>query len=141
MEDRRKEMSYMIDIPDDLAYTEEHEWVRDEGEFVRIGITDFAQEHLGDIVFVEMEPVGTKVQKGGKIGVVESVKSASDVYSPVSGEIVEVNDALADAPEVVNESPYLDGWMVIIKADDKGEIDDLMDQEKYKAHCAKGPDH
>lgn len=123
----------MAEVPDDLRYTKDHEWVKDEGDLVRVGITDYAQEQLGDIVFVEIEPVGTKVKKGGKLGVVESVKSASDIYAPISGEVIELNDVLADAPETVNEGPYEKGWMALLKPDDKAELEGLMDAASYRS--------
>ena len=121
-----------MDFPEELKYTEEHEWVLVEGDLVSIGITDFAQDQLGDVVFVELPEVGERVEAGKAFGVVESVKAVSDIYAPVSGEIVEVNAELPDAPETVNTSPYDDGWMIRIKPDDLSEIDDLMDAAAYQ---------
>lgn len=122
-----------MDYPEDLKYTEEHEWVLIEDETVTIGITDFAQDALGDVVFVELPEEGTMVETGKSFGVVESVKAVSDIYAPVSGEVVEVNEELPDTPEIVNSSPYEDGWMVKVKLDDPAELDDLLNAEAYKA--------
>jgi glycine cleavage system H protein len=121
-----------MDYPEELRYTEEHEWVLVEDEFVTIGISEFAQEQLGDIVFVELPEVGDNVEMGKSLGVVESVKAVSDVYSPVSGEVVEINEELPDDPELLNTSPYEDGWMVKIKLSDPDELDDLMDAQSYE---------
>ncbi len=122
-----------MEIPSDLKFTKDHEWVRIEGGgVVAVGITHFAQDALGDIVYVEVPDVGDPVETGGEFGVVESVKAVSDVYAPVAGEVVEVNLALEDAPELVNESPYEDGWILKIKMSDEGELDNLMDAEDYR---------
>jgi len=121
-----------MEIPEELRFTEDHEWVLVEEDVVTVGITDFAQESLGDIVFVELPNVGTKVEAGKAFGVVESVKAVSDVYAPVSGQIVEINEELPDAPEVINTSPYEDGWMVKIKLEDSSELDELMDADAYQ---------
>lgn len=122
----------MSDIPADLKYSKDHEWVRDEGDgIVTVGITDHAQELLGDMVYVELPEVGAEISAGDEAGVAESVKAASDVYSPVSGEIVEVNEALEDAPETVNNDPYNDGWMFKVKLSDPSELDDLLSAEEY----------
>lgn len=121
-----------MDFPDDLKYTEEHEWALLEGDLVSIGITDFAQNQLGDVVFVDLPEVGERVEAGKALGVVESVKTVSDVYAPISGEIVEINSDLLDSPETVNNSPYDDGWMVRIRPDDAGDLDDLMDAASYQ---------
>src|SRR6056297_2045077 len=122
-----------MNYPEDLKYTEEHEWVLVEEGTATVGITDFAQNALGDVVFVELPEEGAKVETGKSFGVVESVKAVSDLYAPVSGTIVEVNDELPDTPEIVNSSPYEDGWMVKIKLEDPAELDDLLDAQAYKS--------
>ena len=128
----------MSDIPSDLRYAESHEWVSQEEEgVVKVGISDHAQEQLGDLVFVELPEEGATFSRGDACSVVESVKAASDIYCPVSGEIVVVNEALADTPEIVNNDPYGDGWLFSVKLDDPGELDDLMDAEGYKEHLAE----
>jgi glycine cleavage system H protein len=125
----------MSDIPSDLRYAESHEWVSQEEEgVVKVGISDHAQEQLGDLVFVELPEEGETFGRGDACAVVESVKAASDIYSPVSGEVVVVNEALADTPEIVNNDPYGDGWLFSVKLDDAGELDGLMDAEAYKEH-------
>ncbi len=121
-----------MDFPEDLKYTEEHEWVQVEDDVVTIGITDFAQEQLGDVVFVELPEVGDEVDAGKSFGVVESVKAVSDIYAPVSGDVVEVNDELPEEPETINSSPYDDGWLIRIKLTDPSELDDLMDADAYQ---------
>ena len=121
-----------MDFPEDLKYTEEHEWVQVEDDVVTIGITDFAQEQLGDVVFVELPEVGDEVDAGKSFGVVESVKAVSDIYAPVSGYVVEVNDELPEEPETINSSPYDDGWLIRIKLTDPSELDDLMDADAYQ---------
>ena len=121
-------------IPTDLRYSEDHEWVRDDGDTVTVGITDYAQDQLGDIVFVDLPGAGTQLTRGGAMGEVESTKSVSDLYAPVDGEVVAVNDALTDAPELVNSAPYGDGWMVSIRPSDKSQLDALLDAEAYQAH-------
>lgn len=123
-----------MNVPDELRFTQHDEWVRVEGSEAITGITDFAQDQLSDVVYVELPEVGDHLAKGEPYGVVESVKAASDVYMPVSGEIVAVNEELEDAPEVVNEDPYGKGWFVRIKMDDLAELDDLMDADVYRAH-------
>jgi glycine cleavage system H protein len=131
----------MSNIPGNLKYTQSHEWVRDEGDgSVTIGITDHAQELLGDLVFVELPEIGTSLDAGDECAVVESVKAASDVYSPLSGEISEVNEALADAPETINESAYEDGWIFRLALSDSDELDGLMDADAYATHC-ENEDH
>lgn len=117
--------------PSDLRYTQEHEWARIEGERATIGITDFAQDQLGDIVYVDLPPVGTTVAAGAVFGEVESTKSVSDLYSPVTGTILERNAALEDRPETVNADPYGDGWLVVIQLDAGGETSDLLDADAY----------
>ena len=126
-----------MEFPEELKYTAEHEWVLVEGDLAVIGITDFAQDSLGDVVFVELPEVGTKVTTGKAFGVVESVKAVSDVYAPVSGTVVESNEELPDAPEILNTSPYGDGWMIKIRMSDPGELDGLMDAAAYQAHIAE----
>lgn len=121
-----------MDFPDELKYTEEHEWVMVEAEVATIGITDFAQDQLGDVVFVELPEVGDELELGKPLGVVESVKAVSDVYAPLSGEVVEVNNDLPDEPEMLNTSPYEDGWMIKIKLSNMDELDDLMDSASYE---------
>lgn len=121
-------MSY----PSDLYYTEDHEWLRlnDDGT-ATIGITDFAEGELGDIVFVELEPEGTELSAGDVYGTVEAVKTVSELYMPMSGTIIEINNSLESAPEQVNEDPYGDGWMAVIELEDETELDDLLDAEAY----------
>ncbi len=122
-----------MEFPEELKYTDEHEWVLVEDDIVTIGITDFAQDSLGDVVFVELPEVGAVLAAGKPLGVVESVKAVSDVYAPVSGEVVEVNEELPDSPETLNTSPYEDGWMVKIKVSDPSQLDDLLDVDAYQA--------
>ncbi|WJE14778.1 glycine cleavage system protein GcvH [Halobacillus sp. ACCC02827] len=121
-----------MSLPKELRYSEEHEWVKDEGEKVRIGITDFAQAELGDIVFVELPEVGDELEADEPFGSVESVKTVSELYAPVSGKVVEVNEDLEDSPEFVNESPYEKAWMVVVEPNDSSEMDKLMSPEQYK---------
>lgn len=127
----------MSDVPADLKYIETHQWVRvsDDGT-ATVGITDFAQEQLGDVVYIGVPEVGVTVNGGEEAGVAESVKSASDVFSPVTGEVVEVNDNLEDEPEKVNEDPYGDGWLFRVRLSDPGEMDGLMDATAYAEHVA-----
>ena len=126
----------MSNIPNELRYVASHEWIRDEGDgTVTIGITDHAQDLLGDVVFVELPEVGDKVSAGDDIGVVESVKAASDVYAPLTGEVVAVNEDLEDAPELVNSDPYGDGWFIRLRLTDAGELEDLLDADGYAEHC------
>ncbi|MCL6594204.1 MAG: glycine cleavage system protein GcvH [Alicyclobacillus sp.] len=127
----------MSQIPADLKYSKEHEWVRVEGNRAVIGITDFAQDELGDIVFVELPKVGAQVTANNTFGTIESVKTVSDLYAPVSGTVVDVNQALADAPERVNQSPYGDGWMIVVEMDRPEELHDLLDAQGYQAHIAE----
>lgn len=126
-----------MSIPEDLRYTGKHEWIRTEGEYGTVGITDYAQQMLGDIVFVELPELGTLIRKGESFGVVESVKAASDIYAPVSGEVVEVNEGLAEHPELVNHSPYGKGWMIRVKISNPAELDDLMDCREYENFVQK----
>ena len=116
----------------DLRYSEDHEWVSLDGDIATVGISDFAQQQLGDVVFVELPDVGRNVERGGEIAVVESVKAASEIYAPLTGEIVEVNDALADEPAMVNESPEEDGWFFKMRLNDPDEVKELMDAAAYK---------
>ncbi len=122
-----------MNVPDQLRYSEEHEWAKTDGNQVTIGITDFAQGELGDIVFVELPEVGDVIQFGDPFGSVESVKTVSELYAPVSGKVVEVNSALVDAPEKVNESPYGDGWMIVVELSEPSELEELWSAEKYIA--------
>jgi glycine cleavage system H protein len=122
-----------MSIPADLKYTREHEWVKDNGDgTVTIGITDFAQGELGDIVFVELEPEDTEVNKDDTFGTVEAVKTVSDLYAPLDGEIVEINEQLEDEPELVNDDPYGKGWMIKFKVSDTSQLDDLLSAEEYE---------
>lgn len=123
----------MVDeVRDDLKYTDTHEWLKVEGEVVKVGITDHAQSELTDIVFVELPEVGKEVKKGEELCVVESVKSVSELYAPVSGKISKVNKSLEETPETINESPYDEGWLVELEVTDKSEIDSLLDANSYK---------
>lgn len=117
----------------DIKYSEDHEWISVEGDVATVGITDHAQEQLGDVVYVDVPDVGAEVSKGEDIAVVESVKAASEIYAPVSGEVVEANEALGDAPETVNDDPMGAGWFFKIKMSDASELDELMDEAGYKA--------
>jgi glycine cleavage system H protein len=122
-----------MDFPEDLRYTREHEWARRKGNHVVVGITDFAQDQLGDVVYVELPDVGDPVKKGESFGVVESTKAVSELFAPLSGKVVEVNDPLADAPETVNDDPYEEGWMIVIEPADPKELDGLMDAKAYRS--------
>ena len=122
-----------MDFPDELKYTEEHEWVLIEKDIATIGITDFAQDQLGDVVFVELPEVGDELESGKTFGVVESVKAVSDVYAPLSGEVVEINETLPDEPELLNTSAYEDGWMLKLRVSSPAELDDLMDATEYQS--------
>ena len=119
-------------MPDDLRYSSDHEWVRAEGATVRVGITDYAQDALGDVVYVEVPEVGAEVGAGDKVSEVESTKSVSDIYAPVAGKVVEVNDELANAPERLNDDPYGDGWICVIEPSDAGAVDGLLDAAAYR---------
>ncbi len=121
-----------MEIPAGLRYSKEHEWVATEEEVATIGITDYAQEQLGEIVYVELPAVGDKISKDDAFGVVESVKAVSDIYAPVSGTVVEVNQELPESPEMINEDPYGDGWLVKVKVSDGSELEDLLDNEEYE---------
>jgi glycine cleavage system H protein len=122
--------------PDDLSYSKEHEWVRVDGSRATIGITSFAADELGDIVFVELPEPGAGLSQFGTFGVVESVKAVSDLYAPVSGEVVEVNEALRDAPELLNSDPFGEGWIAKVELADSSELDNLMDSSAYAAETA-----
>ncbi len=122
------------EIPSELRFTREDEWCRIEGKRVIVGVTDYAQQQLGDIVFIELPAVGATIEKGEPFGVIESVKAVSDLYAPLSGEVVEVNPALSDHPESVNEDCYADGWMIAIEASDPSEVEDLLDAAGYRRH-------
>jgi glycine cleavage system H protein len=122
-----------MDIPSDLRYSSDHEWARVEEGRVRIGITDYAQDALGDVVFVEVPEVGTKVERGASFSEVESTKSVSEIYAPVSGVIAEINADLADSPEKLNDDPYGEGWICIIEPTDPAQLDELLDAEGYRA--------
>jgi len=120
------------EVRDDLRYTETHEWLKVQGDTTVIGITDHAQTELTDIVFVELPEVGKEIKKGEELCVVESVKSVSEIYSPISGNVVDVNKKLDDSPEIINENPYDDGWLVELEIKDKSELDSLLDAASYK---------
>lgn len=123
-----------MSVPDDLRYTEEHEWIRDEGDgTATVGITDFAQGELGDIVFVELEPLGTELDKEDVFGTVEAVKTVSELFMPVGGTLAEANSKLEDQPELVNSDPYGDGWMARIELGDPSELDDLLSADAYES--------
>lgn len=124
-------------VPDDRRYTTEHEWALREGDTVLVGITDYAQHELGDVVYADLPKVGERVAAMGEFGALESVKAASDVFSPVSGEVVAVNEDLVEHPEWINESPYERGWMVRIRVEDPSELDALLDAEAYRKHIGE----
>jgi len=123
-----------MDFPQDLKYTKEHEWVREEGGSVVVGVTDYAQDSLGDVVYVELPQEGAAVTKDEPFGVVESVKAVSDLYSPVSGTVLEVNDSIVDSPEVINDEPYGDAWMLKIELADPDDLDGLLSVEEYQSY-------
>ena len=124
----------MPTIPEDSKYAKSHEYIHVEGETGTIGITDYAQKELGDVVFVELPQVGTQLEAGDELGSIESVKAVSELFCPVSGEVTEVNEALADKPELVNTDPYGDGWMIKIKVNDATELDELMPADEYEEY-------
>jgi len=124
-------------IPAELRYSEQDEWARAEGERVTVGITDYAQQQLGDVVFVELPEVGATLTRGETFGVIESVKAVSDLYAPVSGEVLEVNEALADAPELVNQDCYGEGWILVVRT---GDLEGLLDAKGYAEHVAQRED-
>ncbi|HBO85091.1 MAG: glycine cleavage system protein H [Deltaproteobacteria bacterium GWC2_42_11] len=121
-----------MDFPKELRYSKEHEWAKIEGSIVTVGITDYAQDSLGDVVYVELPSEGSTVTKEETFGVVESVKAVSDLYSPVSGKVIEVNDALVDSPEVINDDPYGDAWMIKVEIISPAEIEELLAADEYK---------
>lgn len=123
-----------MEFPKDLRYTREHEWVRKDGDTVVVGITDYAQDALGDVVYVELPQEGATVTKDEPFGVVESVKAVSDLYSPISGTVLEVNDAIADSPEAINEDPYGDAWMIKVQPANPEELEDLLTVEGYQKY-------
>lgn len=126
----------MSNVPSELKYVSSHEWIRDEGDgVVTVGITDYAQESLGDVVFVETPDLGAELSAGDDAGVVESVKAASDIYAPLSGTVIEVNEDLEDAPENVNNDPYGDGWFFKLKLSDADELGDLLSADEYQEQC------
>ncbi len=124
----------MSNVPDGLRYTKDHEWTKIEGRRARIGITDFAQDQLTDVVYVELPSIGKTVKQGEPIGTVESVKAVSEIFSPISGKVVEANKALTDKPELVNKDPYGEGWMVVVEATDPAQVNGLMDAAGYRKH-------
>ena len=126
-----------MNFPDNLKYTAEHEWIRIEGQYGWIGITDYAQSELGDVVFVEIPAVGTKVEKGKSFGTIEAVKAVSDLFAPVAGEIAEVNGEVKDHPEIVNKDPYGNGWMVKIAITDLAQVNTLLNVQAYKSLIGK----
>ncbi len=123
-----------MNIPENFKFTKEHEWLRVEGETAYIGVSDFAQHELGDIVFIEVETVGEPLRKGEAFGTIEAVKTVSDMYMPVAGEVLEYNTLLDAKPETINFDPYVDGWIIKIKMTDPNQVNDLMDAKSYKAH-------
>ncbi len=122
-----------MQFPSELKYSKEHEWVKVEGDTATIGITEFAQKELGDIIYVDIETLGEEIEQNGIFGSVEAVKTVSDLFMPISGEIIEINALLADQPELVNTAPYGDGWMVKIKITDASQVESLLDSEAYQA--------
>ncbi len=125
-------------IPEDRKYTREHEWVKVEDGVAVVGITDYAQRELGDVVFVNLPAVGTRVKQFERFGEIESVKAVSDLYAPVSGEVIEVNPRLGSEPELVNRSPYEEGWMLRVRLEDPAELDNLLTAEEYRQHIGEG---
>ena len=125
----------MTKIESDLLYTRDDEWIRMDGDVATVGVTDYAQDSLSDIVYLELPDAGDAYEEGDTFGVIESVKAAADLYMPVSGEITEVNEALVDEPEAVNEDPYGRAWMVRVRLSDKSQLDELMDADAYRAYC------
>ena len=121
----------MSDVRENLLYSEEHEWIKIEGDMGRVGVTDHAQMEMSDILYAEVPEVGRSVKKGETIGAMESVKTVADVYAPVSGEIVEANHGLENSPQMINDSPYDDGWFIVIRIEDESEFDKLMDADAY----------
>jgi glycine cleavage system H protein len=126
-----------MNFPSNIKYTKDHEWIKVEGEFARIGITEYAQGELGDIVFVELPKIGSKLEQGKSFGTIEAVKAVSDLYAPVNGEVVELNKEVQDSPEVVNKEPYERGWMVKVRIENPAQLANLLDVEAYKKLIAK----
>jgi glycine cleavage system H protein len=126
-----------MEFPEDLKYTKEHEWLLVEGTTATVGITDYAQDRLGDVVYVELPAVGDKVSREDAFGVVESVKAVSDIYAPVSGKVLEVNDDLPDNPNMINEDPYGDGWLIKVEMNDAEEVAELMTAAEYQEYIAE----
>jgi len=126
-----------MEFPTDLKYTKDHEWIRVEDGTGTVGITDYAQGELGDVVFVELPAIGTKLEQDKQFGTIEAVKTVSDIFAPVSGEIIEINAALKDSPDIVNKEPYHGGWMVKIKIENKSELNNLLDAAKYREMVGK----
>ena len=122
-----------MNVPDNLKYTTEHEWVRVEGDEIVVGVTEFAQSELGDVVFIEIETQGETLAKGETFGTIEAVKTVSDLYMPLDGEVLEVNSALEDTPELVNSEPFKGGWMIRVKMSDSSQLDDLMEADSYRS--------
>ena len=122
-----------MSVPADLKYTSEHEWIRVEGDEIVVGVTDFAQGELGDVVFIEIETQGENLSKGDTFGTIEAVKTVSDLYMPVDGEVVEVNSALEDTPELVNSEPFKGGWMIRVRISDPSQLDELLSADDYSA--------
>ena len=120
-----------LDLPEDVRYTHDHEWAKPEGDLIRVGISDYAQHQLGDVVYVELPETGSTFNKDDEFGTVESVKAVSELYMPVGGQVVEVNTELEDAPEKVNSEPYRDGWMLLVKPSDPTEVADLLERDAY----------
>lgn len=120
-----------LDLPDDVRYGEDHEWARLEGKKVRVGVSDYAQDALGDVTYVELPEEGDSFERGEEFGTVESTKAVSELFMPVGGEILAVNQDLAESPELVNQAPYGDGWLVLVKPDDPAEFDELMSKDDY----------
>lgn len=120
-----------LNLPDDVRYTKDHEWARREGDKIRVGVTDYAQDQLGDIVFVEVPEIGSSLKMGEEFGTLESVKAVAEVYTPISGEVIAVNSSLEESPQLVNESPYADGWIIDVQPSDSDEIDRLMTKNAY----------
>ncbi len=127
----------MSNVPETLRYTKDHEWARVEGNRAHVGITDYAQDQLTDVVYVELPPVGKAIKQGDALGTVESVKAVSEIFAPISGKVIDVNKALADKPELVNKDPYGEGWMVVLEAADPSQANALMDAAAYRGHIGE----
>jgi len=122
-----------MNVPDDLRYSSDHEWARIEGGSIRVGITDFAQDNLGDVVYLQLPEVGARFDAGATVGEVESTKSVSDIYSPLAGEVVEVNTALEDQPDLLNRDPYGEGWICVVRLDSADQVESMLDAAAYRA--------